>query len=519
MAQFVQKIFFIFFLLFSYCLYGQHTSLPLNRTYLLPLEKKLVYYSNTKHTSFKPFINHLLSDLINIDSVYQTKNNTFFAFKNDAYLVRKLRKEHFIDIKKKNFTFIVNPIINFKIGKNNYSGNNFSTNTRGFSLQGVVNGNFSFRSSFYENQSFFNNFLNAYVEKNYIVPGQGRVKPFNETGFDYASVSGLINYTYLFSNKIKLNTQFGHGKNFIGHGYRSLLLSDNTYPYLFLKFTTKYKKIQYTNLFTSLIDLGEYAKHSTKIGGFDKKWASFHLLSWLPNHIIEISLFEGIIFGQNFNANFINPIILNNSLFTSANTILGLNFKYKISRKSFLYTQFAFDDFAVKKYAYQVGYKIFNVFNIRNLHFNSEFSQAQPYMYSSDERLNNYSHYQEALAHPLGANFKEWVNFLNYRYKNLLFEIQVNFANYGKDTLDFESGKNIFSINEEIFKKYTNGQGLKTDLIYQKITFSYLINPKSNLKINLKIVSRREKNDVENLKTKFYYISISTDLDNFYTDF
>ena len=40
-----------------------------------------------------------------------------------------------------------------------------------------------------------------------------------------------VSYT---PNKV-LNIQFGHGKNFIGDGYRSLFLSDVSSPYPFLK--------------------------------------------------------------------------------------------------------------------------------------------------------------------------------------------------------------------------------------------------------------------------------------------
>jgi hypothetical protein len=34
------------------------------------------------------------------------------------------------------------------------------------------------------------------------------------------------------------NITFGHDKNFIGNGYRSMFLSDNSAPYLFLKLNT-----------------------------------------------------------------------------------------------------------------------------------------------------------------------------------------------------------------------------------------------------------------------------------------
>ena len=52
--------------------------------------------------------------------------------------------------------------------------------------------------------------------------------------------------------------QFGHGKHFIGNGYRSLLLSDNSFNYPFLRIQTTFGKIQYTNLYAELQDINYF---------------------------------------------------------------------------------------------------------------------------------------------------------------------------------------------------------------------------------------------------------------------
>ena len=51
-----------------------------------------------------------------------------------------------------------------------------------------------------------------------------------------------------------VNLQFGTGKHFIGEGYRSLLLSDNSFNYPYLRATSRWfkDKVQYTNIFASL---------------------------------------------------------------------------------------------------------------------------------------------------------------------------------------------------------------------------------------------------------------------------
>ena len=68
------------------------------------------------------------------------------------------------------------------------------------------------------------------------MPGQGYARYFKETGFDYAMSSGYVSYR---ANKM-FAVQFGHGKHFIGDGYRSLFLSDVASPYPFFKINIVY---------------------------------------------------------------------------------------------------------------------------------------------------------------------------------------------------------------------------------------------------------------------------------------
>lgn len=57
--------------------------------------------------------------------------------------------------------------------------------------------------------------------------------------------SGYVSYS---SNK-HFNFQVGHGKHFVGDGYRSLLLSDNALNYPYARITSTFGKLQYTNLY------------------------------------------------------------------------------------------------------------------------------------------------------------------------------------------------------------------------------------------------------------------------------
>ena len=123
--------------------------------------------------------------------------------------------------------------MNFSFGRELNEDQNLFTNTRGFMVESNLGDNLSFSSSFFENQSIFPNYLNSYIKQNKVVPGQGYARTFKENGFDYAMASGYVSYR---SDKF-FSVQFGHGKHFIGDGYRSLFLSDNSfnYPYLMIQ--------------------------------------------------------------------------------------------------------------------------------------------------------------------------------------------------------------------------------------------------------------------------------------------
>ena len=45
-----------------------------------------------------------------------------------------------------------------------------------------------------------------------------------------------------------IDLQLGYGRNFIGDGYRSILMSDGASPYPFFKLKTTFWKIKYTNI-------------------------------------------------------------------------------------------------------------------------------------------------------------------------------------------------------------------------------------------------------------------------------
>jgi len=292
------------------------------------------------------------------------------------------------------------------------------------------------------------------------------------------------------------NIQAGKGNNFIGDGYRSLLLSNNQAPYSYIKLTTKFGKVIYTNLYSTLYNLND--------NNLNKKFSATHYLNVDINSSISIGIFESVLwqsrigaYNRGFEIGYLNPIIFYRPVEFSmgsnkGNALMGLNFAVKIKNQKF-YSQFLLDDlnisrkkhldkennssgFFQNKYGYQLGVS----FNYKNLNYNLEYNQVQPYTYAHKIPFQNYSHINQALAHPLGANFKEFINIVKFKKENFFFSLSSKFIKIGLDSANSHFGQNIFisdlnASNEGAqysFGNY-NGQGILTKMYVFEPEISY----------------------------------------------
>jgi len=554
------KIFLLFLFITHIRLFSQQLNFPIANPYLYDVEKKLDAPDNNFHTSMKPWLIPEINKIINIDSIknqYKLKNSFEKKFYHTFY--NKVFNENLIILNKEGLQLTIDPVFNFEIGKDIINKDSINkskfVNTRGLQVEGSIGNKFSFFTTFYENQATFIGYLDSNIRKTTVVPGQGQVKDFKGSGFDYAWASAYISYT----PSKNFNFQFGHGKNFIGDGYRSLLLSDNAFNYPYLKITTNIWRIKYVNLFAQFQDLN--APHSYSLG-YRKKYGAFHYLSYSVNKRLDISLFEAVIWKasdssgyRGFDVNYLDPIVFYRpvefSVGSPDNMMLGLNISYKIRRHNVLYGQLMLDEFKIhevaslsgwekwienkqpfhfgmwgngwwgNKQAFQLGVKSFDLFNIKNLYFQTEFNYARPYTYSHFESITNYGHYNQALADPLGANFEESISFLKYHYKRFFVEFKYNYAMYGADSAGVDYGQNIFTPYNNHPNEYGNFtlQGIKTTLIYKDLNISYLLNPATNLNISIGVSNRTESTYLAKKHSTFIYFGIRTSLDNFYYDF
>lgn len=511
---------------------AQQLELPLNNQINEKYEKYLQHPNNNVQTSFKP----LVASFVRYDSLKMVEDEYQKRFIRKSFLGRKIKQESLIEVKKEDFYLSIDPLFNFSQMRDmadtslRADTTDFYINTRGVLVQGTINEKFSFESSFYENQAFFPDYMHRYVGKYRMVPGQGRVKDFKRGGFDYAMASGYFSYTPYNTEKLKWNIRAGHGKNFVGEGYRSLLLSDNAFNYPYVKNTLEYGKFQYVNTFAVLQSLERTRVSTITENLFYRKKATFHYLGFNPHKRIHIGLFEGIMWQMQdtnsvkpFEPSFALPLIFANSLRYGLNdehnAIVGLNFKFKAHKKNTLYGQLVSDDFERSRFAYQAGIKSFDI--LKNLFIQAEYNNVKAFTYSHAIPLQGYTHYNQSLTHPLGANFDELLFRATYSFKDLFIQYRYSVANIDKDSQGGNFGNDIFKSNYSASQNDLFARPITTVLTIQEIRAGYTINRKTNMQITGGVFMRTDNATpvapVHN--SLIYTVSISTNIANFYYDF
>lgn len=518
--------------------------LPIERSMFQRYEEKLAVKEILFHTAFRTWRADELRKFIPFDSLnaLPVKDSKF----NRTWIGRKLRKEHLFTVNEGEFHLAVDPLFDFGVSKpladKVTTGSsvvekkkNLFTNTRGAQILGSIGNKFSFYTGFYETQATFSHYLDSAIRYSSVVPGQGKVKVLKGGGFDYGMAFGGVSYT---PSKY-FNVQLANDKNFIGDGYRSLLLSDNSFSYPYLKLTADVWRFKYTVLYAEFIDL--LSVHDPDLG-YRKKYGTFHYLDTRIGKRLYFGFFEAVIWkpdlygARGFELSYLNPVIflrpVEGSLDSPDNMMLGANVRYKILDRTSFYGQLMLDEFKLNeiksgngwwanKHAFQIGLKSFSVARIKNLNVQAEFNFVRPYTYQHRSTLQNYAHYNQAMAHPLGANFIETVGLIDYRWKQWYANAKIVSAVIGRDTAGFNFGSNIFSNYFTFYQPYGNEitQGLKTNLLNCEFKIGYTVNPLYNFNIELGIATRKLENDLYKEELMLVTFGIRTNLTNRYYDF
>ncbi|HWY38415.1 MAG TPA: hypothetical protein VNY73_07635 [Bacteroidia bacterium] len=480
--------------------------------YLFEVQRQKLALTDTTvtiHTSMQPYV------------YKEVPPDTFKGLKAGADpFFDKLCYENLIQLRHidrssgydRKFNLDINPIINFYAGRDalDTTHGNVQTNTRGFWIKGELGKKLLFESAFIENQSYLPAYLKQYAIASEVVPGQGRWKKFKSNGFDYATAYGILHYAVSKNFSIR----FGHGKQKVGYGYRSLLLSDNSFNYPYVQFTANFfkQKLQYSQTYALLMNLstgGSKIPYGTE-QIFQKKAASFQQLSWHTCKYLDVYLFQGLIWKgtdsnnvMHLNPLYVNPLILSNAAIIGFNKtnhiIMGGGFQARPLNKTFVYTQFMYDgtsDSSGVNFGCQAGLKLFDVFKIKNLFFQYEYNYTSKYAYTNfKDPGQSYSHYNQSLATPAWFP-QEHVAMLSYSYKRFFVQAKQNYS--------CGTGR----VNQNV--SYFDGK------------IGYMVNPRYNFNISVGSSMRTYINEAISKKPQqmqIIYVSLRTSLYNLYYDF
>ncbi len=491
-----------------------------------------LYSTHVKfHTALKPYLPQDSLPRRALD----TFQNKLYSGKVNNFLIRKIYNEHLVVYSKEDFSFYFDFYPDFQIGKEFSANRSLFTNTRGFEVGGKIGKEIYFQTSYYTNQAIFPTYINSFIQNRSVVPGQGYPRPYGKNGYDFANADGYISYT---PSKY-FTFQLGNGKTFIGDGYRSLILSDNAFSYPFFKIITTIGPFRLLNMWTQMSDLHNIPFNDSL--AYPHKYGVFQYLDWSIGHHINLGLFQNIMIEPRpgYELNYLNPFIylvpIQFSLGSPDKVLLGFNGSYKFLNHYDVYGQLVIDEWTqskvfgdrgywANKQAFQIGIKSFNFLNVNKLGVQLEFNNVRPFTYSAGVEIKNYAAYNQPLADPFGTNFREEIWILTYSWHR--FDMRAEFLHsfFGQDN---PSIPNISS-GGDIFKPYTQrtsnegyfiGSGIKTNVYYEDLKISYMLNYKNNLRFEFGFTNRTENSAINNNLSRIFTIGLRGSFRDFYYDF
>ncbi|HWR94804.1 MAG TPA: hypothetical protein VN192_06365 [Flavobacterium sp.] len=522
-------------------------NIPLSHSYYAQFDAGMNQVGTNNHTASKPFTYAEVAKYYNL----RAENDKIMKPKT-SWGGRKLWNENLVQLQGEGYWFTLNAIFDLQVGASTPS--DFDTtflNTRALQIQGGIGKEVTFTTTLYESQGRYADYFNEYAialkpsgGNPATVPGIGIAKQYKEDAFDMPLAESNITFA---PGKV-FNFQLGYGRNFIGDGYRSLLMTDGVSPYPYFKINTTFWKIKYTNVYTWLKDV---RKEVTIDGTYATKYMSNHYLSWNASKKLNFGLFESVVWSdandRGFDMAFINPIIFYRAVeFSSSsktgNALLGLTFKYKWNNHVNVYGQFLLDEFSTEevsnnnqswknKYAYQLGVKYFNAFNVQNLLLQLEYNAVRPYMYSHSLVISNYGNVNQSMGHQWGANLREAI-LIGHYFKGRYFADGK--LTYGQRGFDYNTESDTYNYGGNIYRSYDDqrpydsgvkiGQGNTTNIFVADFQAGYLVNPQINMKFFVSYLYRNFKPTVDTEKvytqsTSWISVGLRCDIFNMYYDY
>ena len=439
--------------------------------------------------------------------------------------IRYLIRQNNFDYQDNDYSVHLNLLGNLCFGSVRGDSTQYYRNTRGFEIFGTLGKKVFYYTKYLENQAVFVPYVREYIDSMIVVPGEGWWKRFGTNGKDYGYAMGYVVY-----RPIKdISLEIGHGKNFIGQGYRSLILSDNSFVYPYLKVRYSHGRFAFVNMWTEMFQF-----HTVYYFYHYPKHASFTTFSYLSPHW-EASLVIATMWKTSDYQSYVNhfplsfflppiaPMIY--GLDSENNSFIGVNVSMHL-RPVILYGQLVIDKLDLRKsllntanrYAYQIGIRSYDILQnrINNLRLGilTEYNLIRPYTYASRFTYQGFYHYNQPLAHPWGAGLRE--NIFQLRLLVYNVELVYNYSRLAGGSPG--SGQsNIFTTSIPV-RNIKIGEENGVLIKHNTFIFSFLLNYHTGLKFFYGFDIRDFKTTA-NIRTFYKFVGLSTALGRFYYDF
>ena len=406
---------------------------PLGRFYDLDMQQTLCCDSSKSFSSVKPVL------------ILETERDTSKSESFGKWCKKHFLEDDFIVYDREDYSLRINPIFNFVLTKcSDYSDKNYYLNCRGIEAFGRLGNRIHFQTEFYENQAVYMPFEDSIIAKSQrgLIPGIGHGKGYKEDGRDFAMAVGDVTIDITSHFRITL----GNNKNFFGSGYRSVILSDLTFPYPYLRYDLNFGKFYYYAYWMKQRcgNFG-YARNSD----LHYKYGSYHVAGFKPNNLLEIAVIEGVMWNNkkdgvetyNPKADMLFPVIffpLMSNGFDSENKVsLGYDLNFTPIKNVKLYHQLNYlgkqqnADGEISLLSYQYGFHVFDLLFglVPDLNSHLQFEQTVSRLDDKTQDISFWSSY-----YPLSTPFfadnnqgKETVIFLDLEYKR--FAIDAKYLN------------------------------------------------------------------------------------------
>lgn len=458
----------------------------------------------------------------NLDSYIRDSSKQYYG------LTQKLFKEYLFQKAEDEYAIRFTPLLDLSLGKDHgdTTARRLFQNTRGLRAEVLLFDKLLLTGAFYENQARFSNYESnyyrqlgekypedtLYITQNAVIPGAARTKPFKEDGYDFAYSVGSVVY------RVNPNWTLSGGNDalFIGAGYRSLFLSDNSVPSTYLRSDLKIKKWNYTLLRAKHFNLLRRPFRTTVEAYYEPKLYSMHYVEWAPFNALKVGFFEAAHWsvGDSVSSHPVStayyiPIPILPGMVEdnpqSRHILRGVDAHFQW-KKWMIYTQYTFQEWRMDQPAYQLGFRFAPQRKKLKAIIQAEFNHLPRTVYRHPQERLSYSGYHLPLAHPKGAGFDEFVLRTGIQYQRWYFDYKW----VGYQLSDFRT--------LDLIVDYSPVKALNAQVHHHQMEWGYRFNPLLNFKTFLRYTYRSTTEP--NLPfARIISFGIQTQLRNQYTDF